>query len=396
MTEDHSMSDEHRSIAREFQRTMPFSLERAADDGEGSDGLTLEGHAAVFNARTLIDSWEGRFWEQIAKGAFRKTFNERTPVLQFDHGHHPLIGSIPIGRIRTAKEDGEGAYVKARLHDNWLIQPVRDAIREESITGMSFRFSVVKDEWRTADGELLTDPMEILEAIYSSSSKDEELLTRTLREVKVPELGPVVFPAYAETDVGVRSGRAVIDLGRLREDPDARKALGRALWVAEQGTRSDEDGSTGERVVTDPDPEPAPFTVNITIDGSRSSDEIADEIAAAIRRAGGCRGDDRPDDGGDTPPDTQTPEDQQEPADDATPAGTPDQQDPAPANRHADDDEPPEGHSSPPPIPPTVDTREKRRSTLAYIQELHKAGLDRQAIYEPSVSAYEADRNQEG
>jgi HK97 family phage prohead protease len=392
------MADEQRAIARELQRTTPFALERAADDGgDVGDGLTLEGHAAVFNARTLIDSWEGRFWEQIAKGAFRKTFNERTPVLQFDHGHHPLIGSIPIGRISSAKEDGEGAYVKARLHDNWLIQPVRDAIREESITGMSFRFSVVKDEWRTPKGKLLTDPDDILQGIYSAGSDPEELLTRTLRELKVPELGPVVFPAYAETDVGVRSGQTVIDLGRLREDPDARKRLGRALWVAEQGASRNGDQQAAERVLTDTQAEqlitPAlpPFTVNITIDGSRSAEQIANDIATAIRTAA-HGGPYTPPADGDPPPDPQTSEDEQtEPAANATPDATPDQQDPAPATRHADPhDEPPGGHSSP--APNWAADPRARKAHMAYVREMSKAATDRRAIYERTVTRWEADQ----
>lgn len=245
------MADEQqRSIARDrLQRTVPFTLERSAggDEGENGDGLTLEGHAAVFNKATLIDSWEGRFWEDIARGAFKKTFAERTPVLQFDHGHHPLVGSIPIGRIKVAKEDQQGAYTKARLHDNWLVQPVRDAIESESINGMSFRFTVVREEWRDPDGNLITDMADVMKRLWNWEAADDELLRRTLRELKVPELGPVVFPAYAETDVGVRSGRTVIDLGQLRESPDARKQLARTLWVAEQGAsqHGDKQADTG-------------------------------------------------------------------------------------------------------------------------------------------------------
>ena len=42
------------------------------------------------------------------------------------------------------QEIEQGAHVIARLHDNWLIQPLRDAIASESIDGMSFRFEVVR------------------------------------------------------------------------------------------------------------------------------------------------------------------------------------------------------------------------------------------------------------
>jgi len=161
-------------------RSVPFKLERATDDG---DGLTLEGYGAVFDSPTRIDSWEGQFDEVIARGAFKKTLRERTPVLMFDHGQHPLVGSMPLGRIEAAREDSQGLYVKARLSDNWLVKPVRDAIAEGSISGMSFRFSVVKESW---------------------TERGKNVPLRTLQEVKAPELGPVVFPAYRDTSVGVR------------------------------------------------------------------------------------------------------------------------------------------------------------------------------------------------
>lgn len=225
-----------KKVAREgLAREVPFTLTRA-DEGEAGDGLTLEGHAAVFDAQTLINSWEGRFTEEIAPGAFRKTFRERTPVLQFDHGTHPLLGSITLGRFidGTPKEDDTGAFVRARLYDNWLVQPVRDAIEGESIDGMSFRFSVVREEWRDEDGKLLKDDEQILYMLWDDST---DFPLRRLKELKVPELGPVVFPAYRETEVSVRSGTAVIDLGEhLRANPEAGKTLARALYLAEEAT----------------------------------------------------------------------------------------------------------------------------------------------------------------
>lgn len=160
-------------------RAVPFALERSAD----GDGLTLTGYAAVFNEPTRIDSWEGKFDEQIARGAFKRTINARTPVLQFDHGHHPMVGSIPLGSIDKLREDDRGLYVEARLHDNWLVAPVRDAIASGAVDGMSFRFQVIKEAW----------------------DESGDVPMRTIHEVRLFELGPVVFPAYESTSVGVRS-----------------------------------------------------------------------------------------------------------------------------------------------------------------------------------------------
>ena len=170
---------------------------RASDD---ADGQTLEGYAAVFNEWTDITDRKGTYRERIAPGAFKRTIGQRTPVLQFDHGSHPLIGSLPLGSINVLREDRNGLFVKARLSDNWLIQPVRDAIRERAISGMSFRFRVIDDE----------------------EGVDDQGDWRTIKEVELLELGPVVFPAYEQTSVAVRSL-----VGAL--DDDTRAVLAREL-----------------------------------------------------------------------------------------------------------------------------------------------------------------------
>ena len=229
-------------------RSVPFEQRAGADDG---DGLTLDGYGAVFGSPTRIDSWEGVFDEEIARGAFKKSLQERTPVLQFDHGRHPMVGSIPLGSFDTLREDENGLHVVARLHDNWLVQPVRDAIKSEAIPGMSFRFSVVKDEWRDTAGKLVKGD-DVQRLLWSSNSSDPaSILTRTLREVKLYEVGPVVFPAYADTSVGVRS-REILD---ALTDPQVRAELARAL-VGTPAEPSDAEGASGEGRAAAPVEEP--------------------------------------------------------------------------------------------------------------------------------------------
>lgn len=214
-----------REVVREdLTRTAPFV---ARADGAG-DGLTLDGYGAVFNAETVIDSWEGEFREVIVPGAFRRTLRERTPKMQFDHGRHPLIGSIPIGTFETGypQEDDQGLRVVGRLADNWLVQPVREAIASGAVDGMSFRFSVIREIWTDASGRKLTDPRMIAEFLWRPP--EDGLLLRTIQEVKLSEVGPVVWPAYEQTSVGVRT----IDLARLHE-PATRALLARAVLMAD-------------------------------------------------------------------------------------------------------------------------------------------------------------------
>lgn len=203
LAEDQDMNDNDDEIRFEAPKdNLVRQVEFRAEPSD--DGLTLDGYAAVFNEWTEIDSWEGRFRERIAPGAFKKTLSERMPILQFDHGTHPLIGSLPLGVFTSVKEDEIGLRTKARLSDNWLVEPVRDAIRDGAITGMSFRFRVIKDSWRKGD---------------------DKMPERTISEVALYEAGPVVFPAYEQTSVGVRSRELLTAL----DDPETRHELARLL-----------------------------------------------------------------------------------------------------------------------------------------------------------------------
>lgn len=210
-------------------RTAAFDLVRTDLELEG-DGLTIEGYGAVVNAVTQIDSWEGTFDEVIAPGAFRKTLRERTPKMQFDHGRHPLLGSLPLGMWQVAEEDDRGMHLVGRLTDNWLVEPFRDAIRDGGVEGMSFRFSVVRDVWTDKDGKTISDN-DLPQLLYYGAG-DRGPILRTLKELSVTEAGPVVWPAYEETTVGVRSKVITIDLAALRT-PQARSDLARAVALAD-------------------------------------------------------------------------------------------------------------------------------------------------------------------
>lgn len=164
----------------ERQLELDVSEFRAQDDG---DGLTLSGYAAVFDTPTRIDSWEGLFDEQFARGSFKKTLKDRTPIIQFNHGRDAAIGEVPIGAFTTLKEDTRGLYVEARLHDNAHVQPVRDAIASGALTGMSIRFRA------------LAEKIDI----------KPDIPMRTITEAQLFEAGPVTFPAYPTTSVGVRT-----------------------------------------------------------------------------------------------------------------------------------------------------------------------------------------------
>lgn len=173
-------------------RSFDFELR-----GEAGNGLTLEGYAAVFDSPTKIRDAQGVFEETIRPGAFKRSLGERAPVLQWDHGRDPAVGTAPIGDIQDLNEDKRGLFVRAQLYDHPSTERVRMAIKGKSVKGMSFRFGVPDggEVWSKRDG----------------------MDQREIRDADVHELGPVVFPAYKSTSVSVRDLLATLDPDEYRE-----------------------------------------------------------------------------------------------------------------------------------------------------------------------------------
>ena len=188
----------------EIRRVCEGEIElRAGDGGSGDgDGRNFSGYAAVFNQPTQISGWEGTFNERMSKGAFKKTLRDREPVMQFDHGRDTRVGSVPIGHFTNIREDDHGLAVEARLFDNPVVEPVRQAIEAKAVRGMSIKFHVTKERWRDNAGKLVK-PDELGQLLYEPGERGP--LDREIREVRLLEAGPVVHPAYPGTSANVRS-----------------------------------------------------------------------------------------------------------------------------------------------------------------------------------------------
>lgn len=237
--------------------------------GDNGDGRTLEGYGAVFGQPVEICSWEGDFLEEIVQGAFRKTLKARTPVLQFDHGRDMRTGTVPIGSIAALSEDEQGLFVSARMYDNDVVEPIRQAIAGGSITGMSIRFCVTKETWTDAKGAPVKAG-ELSDLLWQPG--DRGPLKRTITEIDpLYELGPVVFPAYDTTSVGVRSLLA-------QATADDRRWLMRELsrnlpnLTGQQATRSGGGGAhdaTAGKDAADPFDDPETRTLVLRAQGVR-------------------------------------------------------------------------------------------------------------------------------
>jgi HK97 family phage prohead protease len=179
-----------------FRMTSVGDARLRAD--ESGDGNTLVGYAAVFDSWTEIDSWEGRFVESLDRRAFQKTLRERAGRIKvlFDHGMDPTIGNKPLGRASVIRADDYGLWTETPLAKTTYNEDLRELLSVGAIDGMSFRMSVVKDEWND-------DPQ-------PAAHNPRRLPERRIKEVKLYEFGPVTFPAYEATTAGVRARDAYL------------------------------------------------------------------------------------------------------------------------------------------------------------------------------------------
>lgn len=183
---------------------------RAAVEGTTTMGFT--GHAAVFGQRTAIGNpltWG--FYEEIAAGAFTKTLGEGDARFLVDHDTRLVVSRVSAGSLRLS-QDAQGLAVDADLDTR--LSYVGDLVVNlgvSNVTGMSFGFRTVKDDWSTVT--------------VQTSEGDMEAELRTLREVQLFEVSAVTFPAYEGTDAALRSVGVALAARGDQDAFDRRAAL---------------------------------------------------------------------------------------------------------------------------------------------------------------------------
>lgn len=162
-------------------RTVPLTELRIQAESERQ---VIEGHALVF------DSWSETlggifpFKEKVKRGAFAKSIGKDDIRALFNHSPDYVLGRNKAGTLELT-EDEKGLLVRIYPPDTQWARDLTVSISRGDISQMSFGFTVIKDEWRTEDG----------------------IDVRELREVKLYDVSPVTFPAYTQTDVGVKAMR---------------------------------------------------------------------------------------------------------------------------------------------------------------------------------------------
>jgi HK97 family phage prohead protease len=182
-----------------------------------ADGRSvIEGHASVF------DSWSetlGGFFpfkEKVRSGAFAKSIESDDVKALFNHDPNYVLGRNKANTLEL-REDEKGLFVRIFPPDTGWARDLKTSIARGDISQMSFGFTVTEDKWSSGDG----------------------IDTRELIEVKLFDVSPVTFPAYPETDVGVRSHeRYKAETGAKTEEAEAAERRLSALKTKHQANKN--------------------------------------------------------------------------------------------------------------------------------------------------------------
>ena len=144
------MEAEHRGLPSAAAR---IAIRAAAD--KSADDERFVGHAAVFDVRTSIGNpLKWGFYEELASGAFTKTLKECDARFLLDHDSYYVVSRMTANTL-TLKEDKVGLAVDSDLDVNLsYVKDLKANVRNGNITGMSFGFYVVKDQWSTEEVEV--------------------------------------------------------------------------------------------------------------------------------------------------------------------------------------------------------------------------------------------------
>lgn len=184
---------------------------------ESGDGMTFGGYAWRYNEPSLPLP----FTERIAPGAFTRTLKSKNDIRAYvNHDDSRLLGSTRAKTLRI-EDRAEGGWVEIDLPDTTDGRDIRTLVARGDITGMSFGFSTVKDEWSADGGQ------------------------RTLKEVRLHEVSVVTSqPAYPSTTASVRNLRVIAK----RTNTDA-EALAEAISALEAGDINEDQASILRKVV---------------------------------------------------------------------------------------------------------------------------------------------------
>lgn len=180
-----------------------FDFEVRAEENK-EHGSMLTGRPIVYNATTDL----GYFFERIDQGALD---NADLRDVKFLVNHD--TGMIPLARSRRNNENstmqmiigsaGMDIRVDLDTENNAEARALYSSVKRGDLSGMSFMFTVDRDEWQDLDTD---KPTRIIKGIS-----------------RVFEVSAVTFPAYEQTSITARTAEEALERAKSALE-SARKA----------------------------------------------------------------------------------------------------------------------------------------------------------------------------
>lgn len=147
---------------------------RAAGDGKH----VLTAYAMVYER---LSQNLGGFVEQIAPGAASKSIADDDIRGLRNHDANLLLGRTRSGTLRLASDD-QGVHYEIDLPNTTVGRDTAEMVARGDMTGSSFAFTLVgegADEW---------------------GATEQDFPLRTIKRMKLYDVGPVTYPAYEATN----------------------------------------------------------------------------------------------------------------------------------------------------------------------------------------------------
>lgn len=198
--------------SREQRRLTLDNVEVRVDNAGGGQEIRVKGHAAVWDKPAWIGPPKYGFSERFNPGAFRESINGGADVRYlFNHNPDAVLARTKSGTLKLG-EDSSGLTVDARLAPTSTGRDLAILLDRGDVNQMSVGMQVLEDRWDEmpgADGN-----------VYEQ---------RTIVRAKLFDVSAVTYPAYEETDAGLREA----DLARELRDARGVAVQRRAVRPAE-------------------------------------------------------------------------------------------------------------------------------------------------------------------
>lgn len=165
---------------------------RATEDGGETGGIGFVGHSAVFNTRTYIGSPPWGFFEEIHPRAFDSAIARPDDVRMLsNHRSELLLARTASGTLRLST-DADGEVTDAEMADVSYARDLAVLMERGDLTQMSFAFIPDDEDWS--------------EITIKDEASGTELKADlvTVKDLTQFDVSPVTFPAYEDTDAGLR------------------------------------------------------------------------------------------------------------------------------------------------------------------------------------------------